>query len=687
MKNSRAITFDSPGSFRSIEGLQSNIKSTNTLVDIQNLDIITYLVEPNFVNTADKHIGKVFSLTDTSKKLNNQSSWKLWPIEKILSKSLVDTAVSTLNNHGLENILKTMESDFYSDSFEPKSEEIKYKPSKYSLMFNWPLIEKKTSTTTANLLSYTMVAPIISIIGTTIDYVTNQINTNQTRAYHADNNDEFHSNYEVNYNDLAKNEELNLSINNLNVDYFLNKLIDTNLDNLNDQPIKSQLKELKSSFRKEIIVNEKIKIVSREFHISKIKEIMTRLLDVSNKSIKEYLQSAQNVSNQIPSCLPEPIPNFSGRTKILDNIESTFNEKKIIILNSVSGTGKSAIANRYGWKLNDETDYIITWIESDSDLKIQNGFQKFYFQFSQQEIKKKEYLIQIVNKMILNSPKKFLFIFDNCEETTNIKEYLINMPNNAKVLITTNKEIDLIKNNSGFDDKIHLITIDPFDQEEAKDFIKNSISKKVEQNDLDDFCGLIFEQFKTELRPYILTKFIIIIELEIDEKFGSFDSFIEQYKNNKNKMIDDLMKEDKLFELLERCDENILNILYYSSYMDSDFIPINIFTQILKLETFSAVKTLKSKLLIRTEHKKKGIKIHRSFQEEIKKYLERRQNDQYINNLTETLTNILTLMDTREKLVNNKIGTLDHYHNFKKIMEIYYRDHCLIRSRFNPYFF
>ena len=99
---------------RSIERLQSNIISTNTLIDIHNLDIVTYLVEPNFVNTADKHIGKVYSLTDTSEQSNNQASKKSsTTVEKILSifttESFKDTAMSTLNNHGLDNILKTME--------------------------------------------------------------------------------------------------------------------------------------------------------------------------------------------------------------------------------------------------------------------------------------------------------------------------------------------------------------------------------------------------------------------------------------------------------------------------------------------------------------------------------------------------------------------------------------------------
>jgi hypothetical protein len=235
LKNSRAITFDSPGSFRSIERLQSNIQCTNTLIDIHNLDIITYLVEPNFVNAADKHIGKVYSLTDTSEQSNNQSTWISWTIEKALSitsKSFKNTAMSTLNNHGLDNILKTMQCDFDSNSIEPKSDELKYKPSKYSLMSNWPLIEN----------SYI----VTSIIGSIVNYEMNKINTNQTRAYHANKDDEFHSNYVINNNDLTKNEELNLSSNNLNVDYFLSKLIDINLDNLNDQLIKSQLKAVKS---------------------------------------------------------------------------------------------------------------------------------------------------------------------------------------------------------------------------------------------------------------------------------------------------------------------------------------------------------------------------------------------------------------------------------------------------------
>lgn len=69
MVNTRAITFDSPGSLKSIEGLKSNIYNKYG-TDLSNLDIVTYLAKPNIVNTANKHIGKVYSLKNQNEKDN-----------------------------------------------------------------------------------------------------------------------------------------------------------------------------------------------------------------------------------------------------------------------------------------------------------------------------------------------------------------------------------------------------------------------------------------------------------------------------------------------------------------------------------------------------------------------------------------------------------------------------------------
>jgi len=484
LKNSRAITFDSPGSMRSIERLQSNIQSTNTLIDIHNLDIITYLVEPNFVNTADRHIGRVYSLTDTSEQSNNQSTWKSWTIEKVLSitsKSFKNTVMSTLNNHGLDNILKTIESDFDSNSIEPKSDELKYKPSKYSLMSNWPLIEKKASTSTEN--SYT----VTSIISSIVNYGMNKINTNQTRAYHANKDDEFHSNYVINNNDLSKNEELNLSSNNLNVDYFLNKLIDINLNDLNDQLIKSQLKELKSSFSIETKLNERKKIVSDTLTISKIKEIMIRLLDVSNESIEKYLQSVENLNTRllgnkssnvkITNILSDFPKIFTGRLDELVKIKESLVNCQFVYIYGRSGTGKTTLASKYTYLLQEEKpDYIIRWIDANN---LKQCFMNLAEELNIDYKVKPEELFRIIKVTLNKLNGNILFVIDNLiydlnENSKNDFDYLLNnFESNVKFLITT-KNQQIPKELSH--ERYEAIKLKVFDQNVCINFIDQKLN-------------------------------------------------------------------------------------------------------------------------------------------------------------------------------------------------------------------
>ena len=52
--------------------------------------------------------------------------------------------------------------------------------------------------------------------------------------------------------------------------------------------------------------------------------------------------------------------------------------------------------------------------------------------------------------------------------------------------------------------------------DETKEFITNNL--KIEPNEIEILCGLIFDYFKTELRPYILTKLVGIIELIIEDQ-------------------------------------------------------------------------------------------------------------------------------------------------------------------------
>ena len=54
----QVVNFESPGSMNVLEKLQSNIEK----VKIKSLKVKTYLSSPNFINTCNRHLGKVFCL-------------------------------------------------------------------------------------------------------------------------------------------------------------------------------------------------------------------------------------------------------------------------------------------------------------------------------------------------------------------------------------------------------------------------------------------------------------------------------------------------------------------------------------------------------------------------------------------------------------------------------------------------
>lgn len=62
--SAKAVTFDSPGSIN-MESFQANIKNHENTCDIRDLDITTYLSDPNFINTTQRHVGQAYQLSNT----------------------------------------------------------------------------------------------------------------------------------------------------------------------------------------------------------------------------------------------------------------------------------------------------------------------------------------------------------------------------------------------------------------------------------------------------------------------------------------------------------------------------------------------------------------------------------------------------------------------------------------------
>jgi hypothetical protein len=534
--------------------------------------------------------------------LNNQiNSWKSWTLEKLLPS----LKLSSNLNHSLYIILETIKRDFDSKSLMPINKEINYKPTKYNLMDNWPVIEQNSNLKTKDS------SLVFSVLKVFRDYFIKNIKTDQLESYYNNNLDEikkeFYSNYKINVSSITNTFELNLN-GAFNVDSLLYKLLDANLDNYPNHLIKSQLNEFKNLYKKEVTIFNKPKLISKgKIHIEKIKEIMIRLIDVE-KDLGSYLESNKNIqiesissSFNPASFLIKPNPYFCGRDEVLKDIKIKFqnDNKQIVILSSIPGMGKTEIANQYAQNLKkDKPGIIINWFKSDSSDNLFSEVMEFSERFGNEKLTDKMKLIKRVNDRINNSEKDFLFIFDNCE-AEDIEEYLINIPNNTKILMTTKIKQ---KNLESLRERIHTIEIESYKLDESKKFAKSFLG--ITDEETEKIFELLSDHKSKLLKPISLNKIVAKIKNEKDKLFIS--STIENLTKNIENIISELVKDDVIFKLFKDDEEEF--ILYCLSIMDPDFIPVNIFANVLELKENlieRVFKKLEYNLLTSIQEKKK----------------------------------------------------------------------------------
>ena len=121
--NIKAVTFDSPGALPMMEKLQSNIKSKDTEVDLNDIEVITYLAVPNPVNCCNSHVGKVY-------RIEPQMAWSDWvskTVPSLIMTGIGDKIKGVLSSEGhmLTGILAI---------FDPETG----KPKEYTRMADWP---------------------------------------------------------------------------------------------------------------------------------------------------------------------------------------------------------------------------------------------------------------------------------------------------------------------------------------------------------------------------------------------------------------------------------------------------------------------------------------------------------------------------------------------------------------------
>ena len=141
-KKTKAVLFESPGILKREEEIQSaNIYSKETRINLDDLNVVNYLLAPNLANSCNRHVGKVFRLfIDEDKKVNEVfESLKKVPligkeiVEKLKSSRFFLEGLNSMFNHrNLKRLLETFD-------------QITGEPKEFEKVLKWPIVNLSIS--------------------------------------------------------------------------------------------------------------------------------------------------------------------------------------------------------------------------------------------------------------------------------------------------------------------------------------------------------------------------------------------------------------------------------------------------------------------------------------------------------------------------------------------------------------
>lgn len=373
------------------------------------------------------------------------------------------------------------------------------------------------------------------------------------------------------------------------------------------------------------------------------------------------------------SILPNRPIHFIGRENIINEMSKAYqNSKQIIILCSYAGTGKTTIANEFGHMFTKKKkgNYAF-WMKSD-ERNLDTEFENFAVDLGivDKQPSRKAMIKRVFSKITqFDSQHKILFIFDNCDNYEDIENYLTFIPENVFILITT-RDFTMVNNLN--DKNTKQFFLEPFEEHDCIEYLKKNFGDSADYQDLKSLLDLI-DISSGKIRPYVLNRLTAFVKIKTELK--SLKTFINECKSSEsNNIIKMIIKQDKIFEILVLKETKAWDILKYSSCLDPDFIPFEIFTNILNVnhdDMINSVNVLRkiSFIIIENKGDERGLKIHRNLQEEIQQYLN-------IKDFNEFNTTIRVLIEMLRKFLNTNFDEIRkkgynkqvYLYNFKKLL-------------------
>lgn len=387
---------------------------------------------------------------------------------------------------------------------------------------------------------------------------------------------------------------------------------------------------------------------------------------------------------------------FIGRTNYFEKIESAISieKKKIIILSSVTGSGKTSLANEFGhhFKKKSFNNHYVYWIKSDgknSDIEFQNFAKNdLMININERKMFEKKFIINEIKKKIQNAQENILFIFDGCDDYLNIKDYvsMVSVINRYTILITTqcSNLIEASIKSHSFEncpnsDETLEICLEPFEENESIEFIMKhpkikdlKIKNKAEARELVNLLDLPQD---LKIRPFVLNKLITYINLK-KKPFQLVNGLLENLKQTPKNLKQDIL-DDTIFKMLTEKKPDAWHILKLSSFMISDFIPVEMYSNFLGLDLVELEKEFKSlqelSLMHQNERNEKVcLQIHKTIQIEVQKYLqsENKLNEVIQIFLDKLVDELLVLEKQNIKILIEKGFSSElYYYNIKEIVK------------------
>lgn len=643
----KAVTFDSPGALPMMEKLQSNIKSKDTQVKLEAIDVVTYLARPNFVNSCNSHVGKVYRVIPEMK-------WTDWINNKIpnfIKTQIGDTikGVSSFEGHDLIGILAT---------FDPQTG----KPTEYKRMADWPRIkymgeERDFSIKNDEFFIKTLqdagvwssvawsgvkVARYLledSTLMTLVDLILNykNINMDEYWAYfeNIDGAQDQPLDKKFALIGKAKYREDDINIMDLQkgqVDTYLYDLYEYKgkLKELSSSTVQAQLEELLAIYTIQQNGQQHILLPESRYNVENIRQRTRRLLHVLPKDLQEFWQGTGEKTIHLLDNLPTQKPYYTEIRSKKEELSKKLSKDQIVVLSGAGGMGKTTLAAEYGETRKQEGGQV-RWIEG-------TAIERAFLNLAQDmnipvEGLGAENIRDSIYYSLLNfsGKQQILFIFDNIEGKGKIEPYLKNLPNHMKVLVTA-RDSDLLEG-------IKSIHVKGFEKGEAMAYLSESLEKNaIESQKLVTVVGE---------SPFRLSKVVAYLK---KHSLKSVDEFLQEYEEIKKgrKHDSEIYPEVELLfrDLKKECNKG-WRLLKYLAYLDAEGVPIE-FTERVMGKTKNSLQELVNKLEelslveVVTERSQKILKVsHRIIQEETKKALIEENQEQS----TEILKKLIAEVD------------------------------------------